>query len=372
MSSRICRDSARTAIALVLLLMETATPVVAADITTVPLSGGLWGISIIGELENGDDQKFRNTTYNIQKAIVFLKSPGGNLPAGLSIGTQINQKRFSTAVISDGICASACALAWLGGEYRSISPIAKVGFHAAYTESGSNSAVTSSGNALVGAYLDRLGINDSAIFLLTAASPSDMHWLTESDAKALKISVIFTDMGDTMLKGNYKTAGLAVMIASLAAPSAYSADPLSKAVQQGYDHGFHDCARALDFYVRFVHKDDLYADLGQWATTLPNNKMFSSTTSAPFPGGNAITTFSASKNTAGKCDVTFTEVFYSQESCLKIRENTFKDWKYYRDLAGSAVLEDSTDVGDDIILTNTPNNTCLVVKHEVATDVAPG
>jgi hypothetical protein len=58
------------------------------------------------------------------------------LVAGIDIGKAIRLKDFETAVVSNKnsktICASACALAWLGGTRRFMSATARIGFHAAY------------------------------------------------------------------------------------------------------------------------------------------------------------------------------------------------------------------------------------------------
>jgi hypothetical protein len=79
---------------------------------------------------------------------------GGSLIAGLQIGETIRLKNFSTLVPEGAQCASSCALAWLGGTRRLMGSLAQVGFHAAYD--GQTHQVTSSGNALVGAYLNKM------------------------------------------------------------------------------------------------------------------------------------------------------------------------------------------------------------------------
>jgi hypothetical protein len=78
-------------------------------------------------------------------------------------------------------CASACALIWLAGARRYVWDTAKIGFHGAFdavTMEGSGP-----GNAIVGAYLNKLGLSYQAIVYMTAASPTDMRWLHSDDAK---------------------------------------------------------------------------------------------------------------------------------------------------------------------------------------------
>ena len=73
-------------------------------------------IIVSGKLKLKDEKKFIAKILNIDQAVVVLNSTGGNLVAGLEIGKAIHLKNFSTYVPADTICASACALAWLGGK----------------------------------------------------------------------------------------------------------------------------------------------------------------------------------------------------------------------------------------------------------------
>lgn len=86
-------------------------------------------------------------------------------------GQAIHLKGFAT-LVPDGVqCASACALAWLGGIPRLMGETAKVGFHAVYTSNGGQPAISSAGNALVGAYLNQLGLPTSAVLYITSPPP---------------------------------------------------------------------------------------------------------------------------------------------------------------------------------------------------------
>ena len=92
-------------------------------------------------------------TGTLSKAEVEFRSVGGSIVAGIKIGEAIRIKGFST-LVEEG-CASACALAWLGGIPRYATAQARIGFHAAYNaQSGEETGV---GNALVGAYLNNCG-----------------------------------------------------------------------------------------------------------------------------------------------------------------------------------------------------------------------
>src|SRR5262245_7862424 len=100
------------------------------------LDARLWTIDIVGEIQPGDDEKFRRVIGTLRNPLsvdVYLESPGGDIAAGLNIGEQIRAHEFSTSVIYE--CASVCGLMWLAGTPRSFHDNSRVGFHAAYYSS---------------------------------------------------------------------------------------------------------------------------------------------------------------------------------------------------------------------------------------------
>jgi hypothetical protein len=75
------------------------------------------------------------------------------------------------------VCASACAIAWLGGARRHLDPSSSVGFHAAYIDENGRQIESGVANALVGSYANRLGLTDNAIIFITSAGPREMNWV---------------------------------------------------------------------------------------------------------------------------------------------------------------------------------------------------
>ena len=150
---------------------------------------GINYITVLGTFELGDDQKFIQIALPLDKATVAFNSDGGNLLAGLGIGRAIRLKEFTTIVPKNSVCASACGLAWLGGIERLVDEGAHVGFHAAYITDKGESKETGMGNALAGAYLNQLGLSQSAIAYVTEAAPQNMKWLTAEDAKIVGITM---------------------------------------------------------------------------------------------------------------------------------------------------------------------------------------
>ncbi|WP_156412392.1 hypothetical protein [Bosea sp. Root483D1] len=179
-------------------IVGLAAPSQAADISAIPgTNGGPAIILVRGDLASGDDKAFANVALAHSSAVVILNSNGGLLLPGLEIGKAIRLKGFAT-VVPDGFqCASACALAWLAGSPRFLSPNGRVGFHAAYLESDGRRMPTSTGNALVGACLNQLNLPTSAIIYITSAPPEDMRWLNLDDAQRNGIEARKFDPGSS-------------------------------------------------------------------------------------------------------------------------------------------------------------------------------
>ena len=141
----------------------------AANIEVKQVDGAAPLVMIDGDLELGDIEVFRGKVSTLSKATVAFRSDGGSLLAGIRIGMLIRVKNFTTIVPDAAQCASACAVAWLavptafwGGLEGRISRRLreKAG---ATTESGP-------GNAVLGAYLDQIGLPEDAIVHITQAA----------------------------------------------------------------------------------------------------------------------------------------------------------------------------------------------------------
>jgi hypothetical protein len=169
----------------------------AAEFTKVPTDDGADIIAVTGHLLSGDEKKFIDVALPSQKALVVFQSPGGNLLAGIEIGKAIHLKGFATLVPDNVECASACALAWLGGRIRFLSDKGRVGFHAVYSDQDGQAAVSSAGNAIVGAHLNQLGLPVVAVVYITSAPPDGIQWLTIPDAQRYGIEVQRANLGTT-------------------------------------------------------------------------------------------------------------------------------------------------------------------------------
>jgi len=179
------------AIALAVALSLNSSWGSAADIREqdVAQSDGAKIITVTGELELGDERRFSNIAVQAKGAVVLFDSPGGSVPAAIQIGKAIRLEGFATVVPEGSTCASACALAWLGGVARYMGASAKVGFHAAYVSASGERQVSSVANALIGGYLNGLGFSENAIAFFTSAPPEGVRWLTFEESTRLGIEV---------------------------------------------------------------------------------------------------------------------------------------------------------------------------------------
>src|SRR5262245_14946668 len=176
--------------ALVFAAVTVARLAAAATIDVNAVAGEARAIIVVtGRLELADTEKFISAASRYESATVVLNSDGGNLVAGLQMGNVIRLRSFTTLVPDNVRCASACAFAWLGGTRRLMGAEARIGFHAAYTLDDGRPAESGVGNALVGAYLARIGLPDQAVVYITRAAPTEMTWLTMDEARAMGIDV---------------------------------------------------------------------------------------------------------------------------------------------------------------------------------------
>jgi hypothetical protein len=167
------------------LFLAMALPGDAAQIEVREDMGKLPVIGVLGNIEGNDVARFQELSSTLSNAIVLLKSGGGKMAPAIQIGELVKAKGYTT-VVSD-FCASSCALIWLAGSKRFMTPTARIGLHQAYNGTGQ---ADGPGNAILGSYLTRLGLSYSAIVFATQARPNDMKWLTVDDAKRIGIPVV--------------------------------------------------------------------------------------------------------------------------------------------------------------------------------------
>jgi hypothetical protein len=174
-----------TSIALLVALNASASGEAATIDAEETESGAV--IYVEGPIIADDIEAFRNISLRYEHAIVVLNSPGGSLIPAIEIGKIIKIAGFITAVPSGASCASSCALIWLAGDTRLLSPSGRVGFHASYRDNNGKLEESGVANALIGNYLTKLNLSERGIVFATSAPPEQIKWLDTENKKSAGI-----------------------------------------------------------------------------------------------------------------------------------------------------------------------------------------
>jgi len=126
---------------------------------------------------------------------VLLSSPGGDLNQALIIGEIIRSRGLVTAVgvidasghIRPSYCASACVIAYAGGELRVGVQGSMLGVHrfVAVTPSRNPVAETQRTAGMVLNYMTRMGVSSSIVEAMSATR--DVRWLDVREAAAMNL-----------------------------------------------------------------------------------------------------------------------------------------------------------------------------------------
>src|SRR3974377_62611 len=163
----------RVGISTLIILISAASSNAAAILVSYPKGDEVALVTVEGEIVPNDEKEFQQKVSTVPKAVVAFQSSGGNVVVALRMGKLIRLRNFTTVVPDDMRCASACALAWLGGTNRLMGANARIGFHAAYNkDTGQETGV---GNALVGAYLSQIGFSRAGGFLISKKRPTTIN-----------------------------------------------------------------------------------------------------------------------------------------------------------------------------------------------------
>lgn len=107
-------------------------------------SSNLTAVMVKGPVLRGDTERldaFLSRQPQRLRTAIYLAGPGGSLYEGMRLGRYFSRNRIQTVIEGGQDCASACALAFLGGRdrngqvWRSSSDNSRLGFHA-FTSTG--------------------------------------------------------------------------------------------------------------------------------------------------------------------------------------------------------------------------------------------
>ena len=151
-----------------------------------------------GKIRRGDLYRLQRTYNNLSKrrqTIVVFNSTGGELNEGLRIGEFLTKNHIGSAVQRNGMCASSCALAFLGGKSKYNNKLmilpnnSKLGFHSFYYRNMNYVKLSTIQKDLANVlnYVDYVGAPTSLIAEMFNTKSTSMHWVTNYDKRLLKV-----------------------------------------------------------------------------------------------------------------------------------------------------------------------------------------
>ncbi len=197
---------------------------------------------IKGEFEPADDpMKLVGEYTQFQPGFITFDSNGGSVVSAMKIGRAIRALNANTLQIRSTQCASACALAFLGGVKRS-AEAGSIGVHQAFFSDDAgldNKVAVATVQAMTGeiiGYLSDMGVSAKLLQLSLSIESSDMRYLTTAEMRDWNI-ITASDIPDTASEPANSGA-------SVAAPSSSASAPASPPAPTASD-------RAIDFIRRY-------------------------------------------------------------------------------------------------------------------------
>ena len=152
-----------------------------------------------GVIAQGTAERFARFVKDKQisdGAVVIFNSPGGSVGEALEIGRLIRAAGFETELGTidrkDGVCFSACTLAFLGGVRRSIGSNMLFGVHRISTTVPlTSSEALEMGQITIGQiveYASYMGVKTEFVTLLTQTGSEDINLLSEQSMKDLNVT----------------------------------------------------------------------------------------------------------------------------------------------------------------------------------------
>ena len=151
-----------------------------------------------GHIKYGDLNRLKRKYYSLKnnkQTIVVFNSYGGELYEGLNIGRFLKRNRIGSAVRKNGICASSCALAFLGGRSKSgkrlmILPYsARLGLHSFYYRNGNYVKLSKVQQDLANilSYTSYVGAPQYLMANMFKTKSNNMYWINQQDRIVLNI-----------------------------------------------------------------------------------------------------------------------------------------------------------------------------------------
>lgn len=156
-------------------------------------------------------------------------------------------------------------------------------------------------------------------------------------------------------------AALVTGAVALTTTPAFTQDKDYRAVEALKKLGVRSCAGAVQTVTKFMYDEDDFAYLNTWNQDQTDRHTTLTVASKNYTDGSSVASIAVSPTTSGTCDANFTQLTMVKETCAKLRDTTFKEWKYYSDLGTNPMYEDPTSDSVVVTLASTADG-CLIIK----------
>jgi len=151
-----------------------------------------------GRIYSGDLYRLKQSVNSLprnKQIIVVFNSMGGELNEGIKLGKYIYRNKIATAVQNSSICASSCAIAFLGGrdlygrKMMILPSSSKLGYHSFYYKSSNSVKVSKIQKDLsnVVNYFSYVGASNNLMSKMLNTNSSKMYWITRYSNRYLKL-----------------------------------------------------------------------------------------------------------------------------------------------------------------------------------------
>jgi hypothetical protein len=163
-----------------------------------------WNIYLDGEIDSNADMRFsdfiekNNQTYN---TTVVLNSAGGNPLTAMKIGRLIRKRGYSVVVgqktgsattreYGNGICFSACSLAYLGGRFRWLSSSSRYGVHRFWFNKPIENPVDVAQilSVAISTYVHEMGISPKSNEVFVSAGKNEIMEPSHAQLAAMRVT----------------------------------------------------------------------------------------------------------------------------------------------------------------------------------------
>jgi hypothetical protein len=166
-----------------------------------PILGNTWLIYARGQIDADAGkrlERFLSSRHVPATSFLYLDSPGGSVTGGMDLGRVIRKYRLRTEVgvqtpgstkISPGGCYSACALSFLGGEFRFLKEGSRYGVHrfAFQNPSPELTDIAQILSAAIVEYIRSMDVDPALFSLSVSAGREEMFEPTRQQLLALNV-----------------------------------------------------------------------------------------------------------------------------------------------------------------------------------------